>query len=116
MWWGDGSSSTQGGGGACRAAASHGHPWRASTPGPGERGWAHSIEADQGSLVLRVFGFKESPGEGTHSWCAESAVLAMPAGAGEGGMLFSLPLGLIPPALCGGQQIAGVVWLSERAC
>lgn len=59
VWWGDGSSSRQGGGRACRAAASHGHPWRASAPGPGERGWAHAIEAGQGSLVLRAFGFKE---------------------------------------------------------
>lgn len=42
-------------------------------------------------------------------------VVAMPAGAGEGGVLLSLGW-LIPPALCGGQQIAGVVWLSGKVC
>lgn len=70
-----------------------GHPWRASAPGPGERGWAHAIGADRGSLVLRAFGLQESPGLGSHSWSAESTVVAMPAGAGEGGVLLSLPQG-----------------------
>lgn len=88
LCWGHGSSWTRGGGGA---AAPHGHPWRASSPGPGERGWAHTFEADQPSLVLRAFWFKESPGEGTHFWPAESTVVAISVGAGEGGVLFSLP-------------------------
>lgn len=34
---------------------------------------------------------RESPGEGTRAWPAQSTVLAMPAGAGEGGVLLSLP-------------------------
>lgn len=28
------------------APVSHGHPWRASAPGPGERSLAHTTEAD----------------------------------------------------------------------
>lgn len=31
------------------------------------------------------------PKKGTHSWSAESTVMAIPAGAGGGGVLLSLP-------------------------
>lgn len=41
--------------------------------------------------MLRAFGSRESPGQGTHAWFAESTVVAVPAGAAEGRVLLSLP-------------------------
>ena len=60
--------------GACRAPASHGYPWRASAPGPGERSLAHTTEADRCPLMLRDVWVQEEPQEGQASLCSHGWV------------------------------------------
>lgn len=66
--------------GACGAPASHGHPWRASASGLGERSSAHPTKADLCPVMLTDIWAQEEPRGGQASLGSCS-----PAGSTGGG-------------------------------
>lgn len=92
--------------GRCRAAASREHPWRASL----ERAGLMPVRLTKVPWCSGRLASRRAQGrmEGDHSWSAESTVVARSWRGKSVAFTGAHPTCFV--------WIAGVVWLSERAC